>query len=177
MKIKKSIINILVLISLVLFISGCGGETTTEKKTFNVDVTVVSAPNLICTFQRTEVLWSPEMPWDGSYVCRGAVTLDFHGLTFSSDRTLRISEEELPEAPGAAGLPGDFEDFAAKANTPINQVTFNYIRIGGDYFQKDKPDCPTVPEIKKLRLYDLIPDVENPFPTQKFDVDIKMTCP
>jgi hypothetical protein len=135
------------------------------------DITLVSEPTIVCTFQRTESLWSPDMPWDGSYVCTGTATFDFHGLTFSTDKTLKLYVEN-----GKEMMTGDvFDEYYAQANTPINEVTFAYAAIGGDYFQKNKPDCPAQ-ELSGLRLVERIPDIEDPFPTQEFDVTMTASC-
>jgi hypothetical protein len=140
----------------------------TQPQSNKISVTLVSASDLVCAFQKSD-LWFPEMPWDGSYVCTGAVTLDFHGLTFSDDRTLQLAYD-IPDEPGV------FDDYYAQAGVPLNEVTFDYSRIGGDYFQKEQPPCPSTPVLDRLKLIDLIPSVEKPFPMQYFDVNVKMSC-
>jgi len=145
-------------------------EKGVTEPTGKVSVTLVSASDLVCAFQKSE-LWFPEMPWDGSYICTGTVTLDFHGLTFSDDRTLRLAYD-IPDG----DMLGGFDDVRAQADVPLNEVAFKYSRIGGDYFQKDQPPCPSTPTLDRLKLIDLIPSVENPFPAQYFDVNVKMSC-
>ena len=153
----------------------CIGGVCPEKGTITnpdePEITLDSVSDVICTFQKTESLWSPDMPWDGSYVCRGSVTLDFHGLEFSSSKTLNLYiENNSSDSTG-----NNFDEFYAQAGTPINQVTFHYASIGGDYFQKNQPPCPA-PSLEGLRLVEKIPDVEDPFPTQTFDVTISSEC-
>ncbi len=111
------------------------------------------------------------MPWDGSYVCTGTVTFDFHGLTFTTDKTLKLYVENSQ----TSSTGDDFDEYEAPANTPMNQATFTYTAIGGDYFQKNKPDCPAK-ELNGLRLVEKIPDIENPFPTQEFNITIPAVC-
>jgi len=142
----------------------------TQPQSNQVSVTLVSAMDLACAFQKSE-LWFPEMPWDGSYICTGTVTLDFHGLTFSEGRTFRLTYD-IPDGDEFGG----FEDVRAQAGVPLNEVTFAYSRVGGDYFQKNQPPCPSTPALNKLKLIDLIPDVEKPFKAQYFDVNVKMSC-
>ncbi|MDD5148621.1 MAG: hypothetical protein PHH08_04125 [Candidatus ainarchaeum sp.] len=150
----------------------CSGQGTEPPVTpTEPDITLVSEPKIVCTFQRTESLWSPDMPWDGSYVCRGTVKFDFHGLKFSTNKTFKLYVEN-----GKQMMTGDvFNEYRAPANTPIGEVTFTYAAIGGDYFQKNKPACPAE-ELSGLRLVEKIPDIEEPFPTQEFDVAIPASC-
>jgi len=62
----------------------CSGNGTTNNPTnpTQPNITLSSSPKVVCTFHKTESLWSPDMPWDGSYVCNGTVTFDFHGMAF-----------------------------------------------------------------------------------------------
>jgi len=149
-----------------------GGNIHTNfggEKTFVQEINLVPTEEpIICVFEKSD-LWSPQMPWDGSYICRGSIILDFHGLTFSENRTFKLDIEPTPENSG-------FSEYEAKANIPINKVTFKFSQVGGDYFQKNKPACP-VTEIKgKLKLFETVPDIEKPFPTQYFDIDLPASC-
>jgi hypothetical protein len=143
--------------------------TTTQKKSGGVNVTLASTQNIVCTFVKTESLWSPDMPWDGSYVCRGSVTLDFHGLTFPENRRIILRMKDGSDD-------GEFSDYQARANTPLNKVTFTYSRIGGDYFQKSKPPCPAKKLSGVLQVSEAVPDIENPFPTQNLNINIPSSC-
>ena len=151
-------------------LGGVCPEDTTIDQPNQIDITMVSSPDMVCTFSKSD-LWSPEMAWDGSYVCSGTVTLDFHGLILTEDKTLRLRAKSV-----SIDISGpELSDFDAKANTPINQIIFHYNQIGGDYFQSNNPGCPNL-EIQGLELIELIPSVESPFPKQNFDVTISSTC-
>ena len=133
-----------------------------------INITFESAKNIVCAFEKSD-LWSPQMAWDGSYICRGSLTFDLHGATFPEDRTLRFDIDPRPDY-------ADFGEYEAAANTPINKITIQYSDVGGDYFQSNKPQCPAKNLAGKVRMFEAVPDVERPFPTQYFNVNIPASC-
>lgn len=131
-------------------------------------ISVLSPQKIICKFERSD-LWSPQMPWDGSYICGGSLTFDFHGLTFPEGRTFMLKIDPQPEN-------SDFSSYDAEANVPINQITFDYSQVGGDYFQKNQPPCPVTKLAGTLTIFEAVPDIENPFPSQEFNIDTPVYC-
>ena len=142
--------------------------TPAPNNTVNITMNFPSGDGIVCTFKKND-LWSPQVPWDGSYICKGSVTFNFHGLTFLEDRTLKLIINPSPDYAG-------FSDFEANANVPINEVTFKYSQVGGDYFQQDTPVCPATELRGKLQLFEAIPDLNRPFPKQYFDIDLPAAC-
>lgn len=146
-ELKKGLAGYLVIIVSVAFVvllSGCASPTPKSdgnKETLpTLNPTFVSGNSITCVFEKAD-LWSPEMPWDGSYICTGSVIIDFGGVSLPKGTTMQLVAKNIP-INDLENTAYAFDKLSISSSSPLNKATFKYSTTSMEYFEKNRPQCP-----------------------------------